>query len=82
MQLDPAFNLYTEMNDYLADVKLAADTAFDFEAAFQGEVYSFIDAVQGRGSVRATADDGVALMKILDAIYRSAETGEEVLIGA
>ncbi len=81
VQLDPAFNLYTEMNDYLADVKLVGDTAFDFDGAFRGEIYSFVDAVLGRGPVRASADDGVALMKILDAIYASAETGKEIAIG-
>ena len=80
VKLDPSFKLYTEMNDYLADVSLASDTAFDFDGAFKNEIDSFIDAVRGEGPVLATAEDGVALMKILDAIYRSAETGREVVI--
>ena len=81
VKLDPEFKLYTEMNDYLADVSLAAGTAFDFDGSFQNEVYAFIDAVRGVAPVRASAEDGVELMKILDAIYESAETGREVIIG-
>ena len=80
VKLDPEFKLYTEMNDYLADVSLASDTAFDFDGAFQNEIYAFIDAAKGIAPVKATAEDGVALMKILDAIYASAETGHEVVI--
>ena len=80
VQLDPEFKLYTEMNDYLADVSLSSSTAFDFDGAFKNEIYSFVDAVKGEAPVLATAEDGVVLMKILDAIYRSAETGREVLI--
>lgn len=81
VKLDPEFRLYTEMNDYLADVSLAAETSFDFEAAFRAEIDSFVDAVADSSPVRATAEDGLELMKILDAIYKSAETGKEVLIG-
>lgn len=81
VKLDPEFRLYTEMNDYLADVSLAASTGFDFERAFQSEIDSFVGAAQGKHPLRASADDGVELMKILDAVYRSAETGHEVLIG-
>lgn len=80
VKLDPEFRLYTEMNDYLADVNLAASTGFDFERAFQCEIDSFVGAAQGKNPVLASADDGVELMKILDAVYRSAETGHEVPI--
>ena len=80
VKLDPSFKLYTEMNDYLADVSLTGETAFDFDGAFKNEIYAFIDAVRGEAPVLATAEDGVALMKILDAIYRSAQTGREVVI--
>ena len=80
VKLDPQFKLYTEMNDYLADVSIAGDTAFDFDGAFKTELYAFIDAVKGDAPVLATPEDGVWLMKILDAIYRSAETGHEVVI--
>ena len=68
------------MNDYLADVNLAASTGFDFERAFRCEIDSFVGAAQGKNPVLASADDGVELMKILDAVYRSAETGHEVPI--
>ena len=80
VKLDPEVKLFTEMNDYLADVSLSADTAFDFGGAFQNEIDAFIGAVRGETPVLASAEDGVVLMKILDAVYKSAETGQEVLI--
>ena len=72
--------LFTEMNDYLADVQIAGPTAFDFVGAFRNEVYGFVAAVKGEAPVVAPAEDGVTLMRILDAVYRSAETGREVLL--
>ena len=44
------------------------------------KIKGFADAVEGIAPCRATAEDGVALMKILDAIYESAETGKSVEI--
>ena len=80
VKLDPEFKLFTEMNDYLADVQIAGPTAFDFVGAFRNEVYGFVAAVKGEAPVVAPAEDGVTLMRILDAVYRSAETGREVLL--
>ena len=80
VKLDPEVKLYTQMNDYLADVSLSADTAFDFGGAFQNEIDAFVGAALNGTGVLASAEDGVVLMKILDAVYQSAETGEEVRI--
>lgn len=80
VKLDPEFKLYTEMNDYLADVSLDAKTDFDGEAAFTAEINGFVDAVLGKAPVRATAEDGIELMKIIDAIYASAESGHEIIL--
>jgi predicted dehydrogenase len=46
--------------------------------AFRAEIAGFINAATGGAPCRATAEDGVWLMKILDAIYTSAKTGKSV----
>ena len=47
---------------------------------YKDEIRGFIDACEGKAPCRATAEDGVALMKIIDAIYESAKTGHSVEI--
>ncbi len=75
LNLDP-FELYTECNDMLADIKIHGPTgAGDY---FFKEMENFIDAIEGKASCKATADDGVEIMRILDAVYESAETGKSV----
>ncbi len=79
-KLDPELEIYSEMNDYMTDVKLAAPTALSFDGLFEREINHFVDCILTNTPCRAPAEDGVLLMKILDAIYESARTGHEVLI--
>jgi predicted dehydrogenase len=72
--------MYTTVNGYMADVNLTYPTALSFNGLFQNEINHFIDCIAGRCECIAPAEDGVVLMKILDAIYRSAKTGHEVEI--
>ena len=74
------FELHGEMDDRLADISLAGDNGFDFTRDFDREIAHFIDCIEGKTACIASAEDGVWLMKILDAVYRSAETGETVFI--
>jgi predicted dehydrogenase len=41
---------------------------------------NFVDAILGRAECLNPAEDGVEIMRILDAIYRSAESGHEEVI--
>ena len=79
-KLSPELELYTELNGYMADVNLCTPTALSFDGLFQGEIDHFTDCVLDGTLCRAPAEDGVELMKILRAIYQSAETGHEVLL--
>lgn len=80
-KLEPELELYTELNGYMADVSLVAPTKFDFAEAFQKEINHYVECVINGSTVcRNTADDGIALMRILDAVYESANTGHEVVI--
>ena len=53
-------------------------TEYDIQVGF--EQSQIIDAARGVSPVLATAEDGVQMMKILDAIYCSAQEGREVVI--
>ncbi len=79
-KLEPELEMYTEVNDYLADVTLKAETALSFGGLFQNEIDHFVSCVQDNLPCRAPAGDGVEIMKILEAIYESAQTGHEVVL--
>lgn len=75
LNLSP-FTLYTECNDMLADVAIRGNVGEgDF---FTAEMRNFLDAIEGKAECKAPAEDGVELMRILDAIYESAATGKSV----
>ena len=70
--------LYTVVNNQLADIKLRGENNFHFDRDFAREAKNFIDTIEGKATLLANAEDGVELMRILDAIYESAETGKSV----
>ena len=73
-------SLTSEMYDYMTDVKLNGAKA-DMGDFFQKEIDHFVECVTNPETVcKAPAEDGVTIMKILCAIYKSAETGHEVVI--
>ena len=78
--LSPEFELYTEVNDYLANVSLDMPTALSFEGLFENEIDYFVESIMTDRDLTSIAEDGRTLMKILDAIYESARTGSEVKI--
>ena len=78
-KLDPELTIFTDMNDYLANVKLAQSTALSFDGLFDNEINHFVECIETGKPCRNPAQDGVTLMKILDGIYESARTGHEVL---
>ena len=49
-----------------------------FDGLFEKEINYFVDAVVNDKDLSSIAEDGVTVMKMLDAIYRSAESGHEV----
>ena len=78
--LDPELTIFTDMNDYLANVKLSLSTALSFDGLFDNEINHFVECIETGKPCRNPAKDGVTLMKILDGIYESARTGHEVLL--
>ncbi len=70
--------MYTVVNHQLADIRLRGENNFHFDRDFGREAKNFIDSIEGKAELLANGDDGVELMRILDAIYESAETGKSV----
>lgn len=79
-KLSPELEMYTEINDYMVDVQLAAKTALDFNGLFDNEINHFVDCVKGEAQCISPAEHGIEIMTILDAIYESARTGHEVVM--
>lgn len=79
-KIDPELEMYTEINDYLADVQLATPTALSFDGLFANEVNHFVSCVIDGTECKAPAQDGIDMMRILDAVYESARTGHEVIL--
>ena len=78
--LSPELEMYTQMAGKFVNVTPAFSTALSFDGLFEREIKGFVDAAKGEIPCVATAEDGVVLMKILDAVYESARTGREVPI--
>ncbi len=80
VKMDGGVTLFGETDGYLTDTAFDGKTGLDFDEAFRREVGHFAACIRGKETCINTADDGIALMKILTAIYRSAEEGHEVTL--
>ncbi len=72
--------IYTEVNDFLADISPNVNNYIDSREMFEAEMAHFVDCALNGTVCNASAEDGLEVMKILDAIYESAATGHEVVI--
>ena len=72
--------IYTEVNDFLADITPDTSNYLESKDMFVAEMEHFVDCIQNGTECIAPAEDGLEVMKILDAIYESAITGHEVCI--
>ncbi len=79
-KINPDLTLYGEQNGYMTDVSLKAKTALDFDGLFENEINHFVGCLQDGITCVSPAQDGIELMKILDAAYESAKTGHEVVL--
>ncbi len=51
-----------------------------YKRSYETELKHFVGAVRGLHPVISTADEAVKRMRIVDAIYKSAEKGKEVVL--
>ena len=80
IKIDDEFKLYTELNGYLADVTPNISNYKHGGEMFQNEMAHFVDCALNGTPCNASAEDGITVMKILEAIYQSAKTGHEVIL--
>lgn len=79
VSLDP-FEIYSELGGYMVNITPTGIPEEDFRKLFCNEIDHFISCVNGECSCLAPARDGVEIMKIIDAIYLSAQTGHETIL--
>lgn len=80
LDLSDGVKVYTEYNGFLADVNVNTANYKHSGNMFVEEMAHFVDCVANGTECVATAEDGITVMKILDAIYESGRTGHEVII--
>ena len=73
---DNGLALFTEHNGHLADIR----PQYAEVEVFAAQAENFARAIRGKGKPAATAEQGAALMALLDAIHRSAESGKEAAV--
>lgn len=71
---------FSDRDGHLSKFTFADLAPESFDTIFQKEMAHFVDCIQNGTTCRNTAEDGVMIMKILDAIYASGATGHEVLL--
>ena len=82
-RIDPELLISANVCDYMANMTLE-EPAFSPDVDpvdFHNEINHFVDCVLNGSKCKAPAEDGYILMQILDAIYESARTGHEVVLG-
>ena len=71
---------YTSVNGYLSTITPSMENLKSGNEMFVGEMSHFVDCALNGTKCIAPAEDGIWVMKILDAIYESGRTGHEVII--
>lgn len=79
IEIDPEVTIVTERNDTILNVFPQVDhKGFNFDAAFQNEIDHFITCVQNGEKPISPVEDGVEMMRMLRAVYESADQGMEI----
>lgn len=78
---DPEFALHSVLANRLVDVKPIVNCEnFDSQQAIDDECANFVNCILNGEKCIAPPESGVTVMKLIDAIYKSAEIGEPVNI--
>ncbi|THF73995.1 Gfo/Idh/MocA family protein [Cohnella fermenti] len=78
-EVDPEVKIATEKHDIMVNIAPQTDDkGFNFAKAFQEEIAHFVASVQNGTEPLSPVEDGVAVMKMLRAVYESAEKGIEI----
>lgn len=80
IKIDPGIEFFSDMHGHFVNIQPAENSSLSFEGIFEKEIAHFIECVEHKKQPLSTAEDGVVLMKMIDAVYESARTGNEVKI--
>ena len=78
--LSPEIQMFTNAHGHLLNTSFDTDTALNFSGLFQNEIDHFVEVVLDGVECISPAQDGVEMMKILEAIYESARLQKEVTL--
>src|SRR5699024_2999758 len=80
-EIEPELALVTEKHNTILNVTPQVDhLGFNFGKAFANEIDHFIECCTAGKKTIAPVEDGVQVMKMLQAIYESAHTGKEIYL--
>lgn len=78
-EIEPVLSIVTESHDTIINIDPQISTpGFDFQGAFDREINHFVDSCLGLIDTNSPVEDGVEMIKILNAIYLSAAEGREI----
>ncbi|WP_172255386.1 Gfo/Idh/MocA family protein [Saccharibacillus deserti] len=78
-EIEPALSIVTERHNTILNIDPQLTTpGFDFIDSFKREIGHFVDLCQGKGENLCPVEDGVDMIRLLNAIYRSAAEGREI----
>lgn len=79
--VDDCLTLTSSVGERMCNINLTSNSGFDFGASFARETRHFVDCILDPSTeCQSPSTAGLKLMKIIDAIYESAETGHESVI--
>jgi predicted dehydrogenase len=73
--------IYKNMDGKLFNItpKKIGTPSNDYKKSFEYELKHFIGAIRGDHSIISTGEDALKVMQIVDAVYRSAKAGKEII---
>lgn len=77
VELEPELKIATTVNDCLMDMNPVIDCAeFDYSQGIVDEIQHFADCIAGKCECMVPAKAGYTLMRVIEAAYRSAKSGQ------
>ncbi len=74
------FVFYSTKNGMLTKTTFEMNEGMDMEAMFKNEINAFVDCIESKEKLPSHIDINILTSKMMDAIYRSAETHKEIVL--
>jgi predicted dehydrogenase len=74
--------IHKELHGSLVNVTPAVESPRNvYKQSYAREIEHFVACIQGEDELMSSGEDGLAILRIVEAIYASAESGKEVSLG-